>query len=364
MQLRRKLQIRKQVIGENALYFCVWFIVFIVPFMNAGLMAEKLEWDSILISWLKIIPFYLLFVFNNFVLFRYLHRKYFYWLYYLLSTLLIVGTFSALEIYERSDAAFTVSLGTVGDSFEAQHISLSVFPWWGNMIAAALMLLANNLIYIFYHSMQQDEDAERMQRQNVQAEMYYLKHQINPHFMMNTLNNIHALIDIDGEAAKQTVIQLSDMMRYVVYDAGGNIISLKDDIKFIKNYIELMRIRYTDDVNIKFNYPSQLPPRVDIPPLIFIVFVENAFKHGVSYSSNSYIYIDIKYENGYVIGRFENSVSEQSRKSAPGIGLENVRKRLDLIYEDDYELNVEDMGNNYCVTLKMPILNGNEMHRN
>ena len=142
MQLGQRIKVRKQVIGENALYFCVWLIVFIVPFMNAGLMAEKLEWDSILISWLKIIPFYLLFVFNNFVLFRYLYRKYFYWLYYLLSTLLIVGIFSALEIYERSDAAFAVSLGTVGDSVEVKHISLSVFPWWGNMIAAVLMLLA------------------------------------------------------------------------------------------------------------------------------------------------------------------------------------------------------------------------------
>ncbi len=363
MQLSQKIKVRKQVIGENALYFCVWFCVFIVPFMNAGLTEEKLQWNSIFISWLKIIPFYLLFVLNNFILFRYLHRKYFYWLYYVLSTLLIVGIFVALEAYERSDAAFAVSLGTVGDSVMVEHISLSVFPWWGNMIAAALMFLANNLIYVFYHSMQKEEDSERLQRQNVQAEMYYLKHQINPHFMMNTLNNIHALIDIDAEAAKQTVIQLSDMMRYVVYDAGGNVISLKEDIKFIKNYIELMRIRYTDDVDVKFNYPKSLPAKVDVPPLIFIVFVENAFKHGVSYSANSYIYVDLKYEEGYVIGRFENSISEQSRKSAPGIGLENVRKRLDLIYEDDYELDIKDMGNNYCVTLKIPILNGYEVHR-
>ncbi len=363
MQLGQKIKVRKQVIGENALYFCVWLSVFIVPFMNAGLMAEKLEWDSIIISWLKIIPFYLLFVLNNFVLFRYLHRKYLYWLYYLLSTLFIVGIFSILEVYERSDAAFAISLGTVGDSVQVEHISLSVFPWWGNMIAAALMLLANNLIYIFYRSMQQEEDTERLQRQNAQAEMYYLKHQINPHFLMNTLNNIHALIDIDGEAAKQTVIQLSDMMRYVVYDTGENVISFKEDVKFIKNYIELMRIRYTDDVNIRFNYPISLPTRVDIPPLIFIVFVENAFKHGVSYSTDSYIYIDLKYEEGYVIGRFENSISEQSRKKPAGIGLENVRKRLDLIYGETYDLRIDDMGNNYCVTLKIPVLNGNEMHR-
>jgi LytS/YehU family sensor histidine kinase len=181
---------------------------------------------------------------------------------------------------------------------------------------------------------------------------------------MNTLNNIHALIDIDSEAAKQTVLQLSDMMRYVVYETGGNSISLKDDIKFMKNYIDLMRIRYTDDVKISFAYPPRLQGRIDIPPLIFIVFVENAFKHGVSYNSTSYINIDIKCENGFVIGRFENSVNQQSHKSKPGIGLENVSKRLDLIYGSDYELHIDDMSNSYCVTLKIPTLNNNEMHSN
>ena len=364
MKVGKQLIIRKQVIGENALYFCVWLGVFLVPFMNAGMMSEHIRPDMILLAWLKILPFYLLFVTNNFLLFRYLHRKYLYWVYYLVSTFLIVGVFSLLEWYERSDIAFTISLGSVGDNVMASHTSLSVFPWWGNMLAAAAMLAANNLIYSLYRTMQREEDSERLQRQNVQAEMYYLKHQINPHFLMNTLNNIHALVDIDTEAAKQTVIQLSNMMRYVVYEAGGNYISLKEDVKFIKNYIELMRIRYTDDVKIEFDYPQSFEERIDVPPLIFIVFVENAFKHGVSYNADSYIRIRMEYKEGFVEARFENSISEQSRKSNPGIGLENVRKRLDLIYSTRYDLNIEESGDNYCVTLKIPTLNGDEMHSN
>ena len=357
-----KINIRKQVLGENALYLAVWVGVFLVPFMNAGLMSEEvIDMRAVLLSWLKILPFFLLFLLNQSVMFRYLHRKHLYWVYYLVSAILIGGMFMLLELYEHSDIAFVVSLGTIGQSFEAQHIALTVFPWWGNIIAAVLMFGANNLVCIFYRNMQKDEDAERLQRQHVQAEMYYLKHQINPHFLMNTLNNIHALVDIDTEAAKQTVIQLSNMMRYVVYDAGGNAISLRDDIKFIKNYIDLMRIRYTDDVAITFNYPQRLRGRVDIPPLIFIVFVENAFKHGISYNSTSYINIDITYEEGHVIGRFENSVNEKSRGAKPGIGLENVRKRLDLIYGRRYDLQIEE-GDNYCVTLKLPTLNDNEMY--
>ena len=361
----KKINIRKQVIGENALYFFIWVCVFIVPFMNAGLMSEEImDFALIFVAWLKILPFYLLFVLNSFVLYRYLYRRGLYWVDALVSIALIVGVFSLLELYERSDVGLVLSMGAVGESVEAQHMSLSVFPWWGNMLAAAMMLIANNGIRSFYDRMQKDEDFERLQRQNIQAEMYYLKHQINPHFLMNTLNNIHALVDIDADVAKQAIIQLSDMMRYVVYETSGNSISLRDDIKFLRNYIELMRIRYTEDVDISFTYPEQLQGRVDVPPLIFIVFVENAFKHGVSYNANSYIKIDIKCEDGCVVGRFENSVNEKSRNEKPGIGLENVRKRLDLIYEDEYTLDIKKRENDYCVTLKIPMLKSNEMYRN
>ena len=112
--------------------------------------------------------------------------------------------------------------------------------------------------------------------------MDYLKFQINPHFFMNTLNNIHALIDIDTEYAKNAVIELSKMMRYVLYESGREIISLNRDIQFVQNYIGLMRIRYTDAVDIRVEYPHDLSPQVSIPPLLLIVFVENAFKHGIS----------------------------------------------------------------------------------
>ncbi len=353
MKLGKNINIRKQFIGESTLYFLVWVLVFIAPFMNAGLMSEEIANPRVsLLALLKILPFIFLFLLNHLVLFRYLHRGRLKWLYYLVVVVLVVFLFSMIELYEQQNSS------------KPDFIGLAVFPWWGNMIAGLLMLGANNAINALYRNMQQDEDEARLQRQNIQAEMYYLKHQINPHFLMNTLNNIHALVDIDTEAAKKTVIQLSDMMRYVVYDTGGNEIALKEDIKFIKNYIDLMRIRYTDDVKISFTYPQRLQGRISVPPLIFIVFVENAFKHGVSYSASSYINIDIKCAEGFVVGRFENSVNQSRKQEKHGIGLENVRKRLDLIYGSDYELRIDDMGNNYCVTLKIPTLNSDEMHSN
>ena len=353
MELGGKIKIRKQFIGESTLYFLVWVLVFIAPFMNAGLMSEEIADPRVsLLALLKILPFLFVFLLNHLVLFRYLCKGRLPWLYLLVVALLIVVLFSMIDLYERQNAK------------AAGFIGLAVFPWWGNMIAAALMIGANNSITKLYRNMQRDEDAERLQRQNIQAEMYYLKHQINPHFLMNTLNNIHAMIDIDTEAAKQIVLQLSDMMRYVVYETGGNVIALREDLRFIKNYIELMRIRYTDNVKVTYNYPQQLKGRVDVPPLIFIVFIENAFKHGVSYNSDSYINVDIAVDGESVVGRFENSVNENSHKQRPGIGLENVRKRLDLIYGSNYLLSIEENEKKYSVTLKIPALNGNEMHSN
>ena len=294
--------IRKQIIGENMVYSGVWGVVYLIPIMNSTLMSEEyIDFSKVFLAWGKITPFFTIFLLHNQVLIRFLlHRRHYLW--YLLSCVTCLAiTFGVVELHEQWNIA--TSGGYAGEYIRPRHASLTDLQWYWNMVLGTFMFAANVGIKQLYRSMQYDEDFERLKRENIQAEMYYLKYQINPHFLMNTLNNIHALVDIDGDAAKQAVIQLSDMMRYVVYDTGSNSIPLRDDIKFIKNYIELMRIRYTDDVEISFNYPSVLKGRVDVPPLIFIVFIENAFKHGISYNSTSFINVDIEYKEGYVVAR-------------------------------------------------------------
>lgn len=360
-----KLNIRKQVIAENQLYAIIWLAVFLVPFMNAGLMSEQMNIGATLASWLKIIPYFVLFLINNLLLYRYLLARRRVTVYLLVASLLIFTIFTALEIYEQAEhIGIAWPFGPTDLGINRQHISLTVFPWWGNIVAGALMLLANDVIRVMYGSMKADEDQARLERQQMQAEMNYLKHQINPHFLMNSLNNIHALVDIDTEIAKQSIIQLSDMMRYVVYDTGADAISLKRDLKFLEEYIGLMRIRYTDDVDITFTYPQVLKSSVMVPPLILVVFVENAFKHGVSYNHNSYIHIVVTYSDGIVTAQFENSVHKSATPHKPGIGLDNVRKRLDLIYGDSYQLVVEDQDEErYCITLKIPTID-DKVHSN
>ena len=350
------IKIRKQIISETLLYTLVWSIVFLVPFMNAGLMfGELLNVDEMFLTWLKILPFYLLFIIHNHLLLPFLYYRKRYVTYIVIGLLLNMIVFFLVEWYEQSNIAFSVSIG-YGHMTQPAHISLVVFPLYGNIIACAMMFFANLVFKNMYRSMQSDEDRAQLDKQSIQAEMYYLKYQINPHFFMNTLNNIHALVDIDSEGAKRSIIELSNMMRYVVYDSETDGISLKKDINFIENYIALMRIRYPEDIDIRFNYPSNLSGRIVVPPLIFIVFVENAFKHGVSYSNASYIHIDIEHEDNYVVARFCNSVHVKPTEHKPGIGLDNVCKRLDLLYGSNYDMKIQQDEKEYCVTLKIPTI--------
>lgn len=158
---------------------------------------------------------------------------------------------------------------------------------------------------------------------------------------------------------KNAVIELSKMMRYVLYDSGREIISLNKDIQFIQNYIGLMRIRYTNDVDIRVEYPHNLPTQVSIPPLLLIVFVENAFKHGVSYNNPSFIHMHVDYADGKVTGTISNSRhTQKGERHSAGIGLDNVRKRLELIYGPrNYALDIEENPTTYTVKLVIPTLN-------
>ena len=337
-------------------YALVWAAIYLIPFMNAHLMSEDvIDFDNVVISWAKITPYFAIFLIHNYSLSPLLLRNRYGW-YIVLLFLLVASIFGTIEVL---DFRYWQSNEHLRDK-----ASLTELAWYWNVLFGILMAGANSMIKLYYRAISTEQRMAVLERENIESQMQYLKYQINPHFLMNTLNNIHSMIDFDKEMARKSVMDLSRMMRHVLYDSGEQTTTLDKEVEFLKNYIELMRIRYTEDVTISFSYQQQLHGRVDVPPLIFIVFVENAFKHGVSYNAPSYINIDIKSDGGYVVGHFENSINEKSHSAKPGIGLENVRKRLDLIYGSDYDLQVEEDVNKYCVTLKIPVLNGNEMYRN
>lgn len=341
------------MIGENLLYLMVWMVIILVPVLNSKMLEEvHVSLENILIAWLKIAPYLLIFIIHNSLIApRLLLRKHRYVWYLVVNLLTITAVFSLVAIYEKYvpyDSEPYILNG------KASFTDLAIY--W-NILLGFFMTGLNMGIKLLYRSLRDEQQMEELKRQNLQAEMDYLRYQINPHFFMNTLNNIHALIDIDTEYAKSAVIELSKMMRYVLYESGSETISLKKDIQFIENYIELMRIRYDSSIDICLDYPATIPNKVAIPPLLLIVFVENAFKHGVSYNHASFIHIRIGYRDDAVTAVISNSRHEKSRPGTTGIGLENVKKRLALIYQDNYTLSIDDSDPAvYTVKLIIPIM--------
>ena len=348
-------KIDKPIIGESLLYLLVWVMALLVPILNSKMMSEEhVQLVDVLIPWSKLFPYIFIFIINNSILAPYLlfRRRY---ISYVVSILvMLVMVFYSLEYYMDSIRHLPYA---GADTYVMQgRASFTDLAWYWNVLLGVLMMLANCGIKVMFKAMHDEHRIISLERQNLQAEMEALKYQINPHFFMNTLNNIHALIDINTEAAKTTVIELSKMMRYVLYDSENQVTDLESDVRFVEHYIALMRIRYTEDVDISFNKPERIPEGVKIPPLLLIVFVENAFKHGVSYTESSYVDVGLSCEDGRVKFYVRNSRHKKSSNSQGGVGLENVKKRLDLIYEGNYSLVIDDSKESeYSINLSIPV---------
>ena len=235
------------------------------------------------------------------------------------------------------------------------------FPFFGpgELVAAfgGLLLMGMNLgVKLYFKSQEDTKLLTQIDKHNLERQLEYLKYQVNPHFFMNTLNNIHALVDIDPERAKTTIVELSKMMRYILYEGNNRLIPLPREVQFLSNYVQLMRLRYTDKVSIRMSAPSNLPD-VMIPPLLLIMFVENAFKHGISYRTESFVYItlDVKDDRLKFVCRNSKQHLTVKEKKGGGMGLVNVRRRLDLLFQDTYTLKIEDRENEYDVSLDLPL---------
>lgn len=232
-------------------------------------------------------------------------------------------------------------------------------PDMARLITALLMLGVNLGADAMVKSQKQRRRLMELEQQNLKQELDNLKHQINPHFFMNTLNNIHVLIDVDQEKAKRSLVELSKLMRYTLYECNSQLVLLSQEINFITQYLSLMKLRYSDKVEIVCELPT-VTNGIMLPPMLLVTFIENAFKHGVSYQQPSFIHIALAVGDDNKTVRFDCCNSRHTLKrsdNSGGIGLENVRKRLDLIYDKNYRLTVEDDNpKQYRVTLELKSL--------
>jgi len=226
--------------------------------------------------------------------------------------------------------------------------------------------LGTNLgVKLYIRSLSAKERFEELERENSAQQLEHLKYQLHPHFFMNTLNNIHALVDINPEKAQKSIIDLSKLMRYILYESNHKFVEASREVEFMANYVRLMSLRYNDKLKLTINNPDD-GKGIWIPPLVFISFVENAFKHGVSYNKGSHINISAtRYTSDSGEMRLNYSCSNsKSPKSngngkkvdeASGVGLTNIKSRLDLIFGDNYTLDITDGENEFIVKMDIPV---------
>lgn len=379
---------------ENLIYAGFWAIFFITPVVSLYIRSSftegiSFDWNIIFMIWKVFLLYLAIFIIHDFFIaprLVYAHKK---WAYVALTAVMVLAFVAIQTTFHPADDADSVGLppielsegDTSGHSVEAStkgggehpvghgasgsaphdfgrppREAMDVYGRIDLLGAFVLIgLLGMNVgVKFFFKSTHDREELRNLERQNLEQRIEYLKYQINPHFFMNTLNNIHALIDIDKEEAKYAVIELSRMMRYVLYESNKPMVSLKRENDFINCYVGLMRLRFTDRVSISVS----LAPGAEgmmVAPLVFIAFVENAFKHGISYENDSFVSITTRIDDGKIYFCCSNSKHAESIEKHGGVGLRNVRRRLELIYGDDYSLDIDDSQSTYSVSLRIPL---------
>lgn len=200
---------------------------------------------------------------------------------------------------------------------------------------------------------------QEMENKKISAELLNLKSQVNPHFLFNSLNNIYALSNkSDDKRSAEAILKLSEMMRYMLYDSADEIVPLQKEIEYLENFIDLQRLRLKEDISVSFKVTGEIANK-KIAPLLLIPFIENSFKHGVSYQHPSFIKIELNIDGNKLDFSISNSFfpgSAQNEKFS-GIGLENVRRRLDLLYPKKHKLQIEKNESVFSVQLQIELVN-------
>lgn len=227
---------------------------------------------------------------------------------------------------------------------------------WTIIIASFLFQLfviafATGMRYIIrWNEMELKRQAES--QKSAEAELVWLKNQLNPHFLFNTLNNISSLIQVDADTAQESIGQLSDLLRYALYESSQKEVPLASEVAFMRDYIDLMRLRCNKMAKIEVELPNPAP-NVMVIPLLFISPIENAFKHGVNNRRPSFVRIRLTWEEGQIVFQIENSrhPKAETDRVGSGIGIENLCRRLELAYPGRHAYRQSQTDTTYQVTI-------------
>ncbi|MEI6048709.1 MAG: histidine kinase [Bacteroidota bacterium] len=343
---------------EILFYVLIWVLVFSVPYFSER-SSGHINWNELARNWTHILGYLVVFLINVYVLVPCLLMKRRY-LYYFVSVSALILLIIALPLLlqpgiQTHAGSPNDGLRTTGINTPMQKPPLLVFA--DNLILCILILGAGTSTRLMSKWLSEQKLRKDAEKEHLKTNLALLRHQVSPHFFMNTLNNIHSLIEMDTAKAQDAVERLSTLMRYLLYDSARNTIELKKEIEFIHSFISLMQLRHSDEVDVKTIIPKQIPD-AQIPPMLFISLIENAFKHGVCYPLKSYIYFELQILETSLLcivknSKHKNTTNQHGEYS--GIGLDNIKDSLRLLYEDNFRLNILDTENEFEVTLSIPV---------
>jgi Histidine kinase len=371
----------KQKINVSAIevlvYVFIWGIIISIPVFNHR-RHEGIHWEFILIEWADISIYFVLFIINSFFLVpRYLFNKRY--TAYVVTTLvtvallLVVGFELSISIKPPDPPSMPpmeipgmppmeLGKGMAAPIGYRPSPPPEEKPWFmilmDQLIISVLVIGTSSAFKVISQWLKEEARRVDVENEYLKTELALLRHQVSPHFFMNTLNNIHALVDFDAETAKDAIIRLSTLMRYLLYDTLDGQTSLKREVEFIQSYIALMKLRFSEKIVITVEVPEQIPD-IQIPPMLFVSFLENSFKHGVSYQSKSFVSFSLRIMGDRLHCIIKNSKHKSVReidKTHSGIGLSNIKKSLELLYKDDYTLTIDDLETEFDVFLNIPLL--------
>lgn len=332
---------KRNVILLHALF---WLLYWITPFVYYGI-PHKIYPSSFLLSLsggvLKAIVFYIhyLYILPHF----FQKRKY---VSYIISCIVLVELFTGLR-FLIEEKLYPVLFG-FSNYFGNYTIKFYIYD---NLYYGAISLLPSYIIWSIVNSMNLEKDKKELILEKEQAELQFLKTQINPHFLFNTLNNIYALVYHNSEKALPAILKLSELMRYVARDSNGEeVVPLQQEINYIESFIELESLRIKPKAEIDYQVEGNTD-NIKIAPLLLIHFVENGFKHGVVNDPQYPFQIHITIADQQIHIHTENLKNHSQKPDGKGIGTQNLKRRLELIYPNKHQLEIIDNKDNYICNL-------------
>ncbi|MFN0276882.1 MAG: sensor histidine kinase [Chitinophagales bacterium] len=336
-----------------ALHIGFWSFYLSVPIVQYYAYTTFSDNWIILITIINLLYVVFYYPFAYFVIPRFFSLKKIHWFILLLVAVYVSFFYACISIEKFALANFTYNEVDLEFLNKAVARNVYYFPEFLQVVIVTAIPLSLKFMRRFYRLQDEKSNLEKL---NTNLELNYLKSQLNPHFLFNSLNNIYSLALQKSDKAPEMIIKLSDLMRYMLYDCNVEKIELTKEISFMKNYIDLEKIRHGNNVDIQFIIEGATNEK-NIPPLLLIPFVENAFKHGVNAQmGKSWVKFYLSVQNNTLSFTSENNKpfkSEAIPHKTGGIGIENVKKRLELTYPGNYDLSLENKENIFSIKLQI-----------